>query len=56
MERIKARMHPAGLTVTADPGQKRGTLKLVAADHRREIHRSTERVDLRYTDTEFEDV
>jgi histone acetyltransferase (RNA polymerase elongator complex component) len=56
MERLNALTHPAGLTVTADPGQKRGTLKLVAADPHREIHLATEKADLRYTDTEFEDV
>jgi histone acetyltransferase (RNA polymerase elongator complex component) len=56
MERIYALTNPAGLTVSADPGQKRGTLKLAAADHHREIHRAIEKVDLRYTDTECEDV
>lgn len=56
MERIKVRVHPVGLTVTADPGQIRGTLRLVAEDHRREIHRIPEKIDLRYTDLECEDV
>jgi len=56
MERINALTHPVGLTVTADPGQMRGTLRLVAEDHRREIHRIPEKVDRRYTDLECEDV
>jgi histone acetyltransferase (RNA polymerase elongator complex component) len=53
---VKARAYPAAVTVATDPGLPRGTVRLDADGHRRQIHRVSQSVFSPGGDGEFKDV